>query len=168
MNGVLISTGTALFIGLATITSAVSAEKGGGGGGGGGFSHGGGGGGGAGFSHGGGGSGGGVAGSMARGGSFSASGGGFSAAARGGSVNGNAGNFNGGNTMSFRGDSRMGRMEQDHDRGRDHGRFRGPGFAFGYYPGYDYNTYDYNDGCYQLREVPTRYGWRWRRVWVCD
>jgi hypothetical protein len=106
-------------------------------------------------------------------------GGGFSAAApRGGNAgafNGgralNGGNvgasFNGGNNMSFRGDSRMGRM----DHGRDHDgrfrRFRGSSFAFGY-PGYDYYAYDYDDSCYQLREVPTRHGWRWLRVWVCD
>jgi hypothetical protein len=101
--------------------------------------------------------------------------GGFSAAARGnaGAFNGgNAGAFNGGN--SFRGDSRMGRMEHGHDRDhdRDGGRFRGSGFAFGFYPGYNYDyDYDYYNsdyGCYQLRQVPTRYGWRWQRVWVCD
>jgi len=49
----------------------------------------------------------------------------------------------------------------------DH-RFRGPRFAFGFYPGYDYTTYNYDDGCYQWQEVPTRRGWRWLRVWVCD
>jgi hypothetical protein len=73
--------------------------------------------------------------------------------------------------MSFRGDARMGRMEHDHDRGdHDHDRFRGPGFAYGFYPGYDdyYNTYNYDDSCYQLEQVPTRRGWRWARVWVCD
>jgi hypothetical protein len=65
--------------------------------------------------------------------------------------------------------SRMGGM----DRGRDHdhdGRFRGPNFAFGFYPGYDYNSYDYDydPGCYQPRQVHTRYGWRWLQVWVCN
>jgi hypothetical protein len=69
--------------------------------------------------------------------------------------------------------SRMGRMDMDHDRGgRDHdGRFRGRNFAFGFLPGYDYG-YDYDDGydpgCYQLQQVHTRYGWHWRRVWVCS
>jgi hypothetical protein len=107
-------------------------------------------------------------------------GGGFSPAARGGNPGafngGNAGAFNGGrafnggNNMSFRGESRMGRMDHDRDHdGRFRGfrGFRGPSFAFGY-PGYDYYASDYDDGCYQLREVPTRYGWRWLRVWVCD
>jgi hypothetical protein len=90
-------------------------------------------------------------------------GGGFSAAVRGG----NAGTFNGGNNMSFRGDTRMGRMDHDRDHDRRFRRFRGPAFAFGY-PGYDYYAYDYDDSCYQLREVPTRHGWRWLRVWVCE
>ncbi len=70
--------------------------------------------------------------------------------------------------MSSRGDSfRMGGMDHDHDRGRDRD---GRGFGFGIYPGYDYGYYDYgyNDGCYQVRRVLTRYGWRLRRVWVCD
>ena len=41
-------------------------------------------------------------------------------------------------------------------------------FAFGFgSPGYDYDYYYYDDSCYQLGRVPTRYGWRWRRVWVC-
>jgi hypothetical protein len=66
--------------------------------------------------------------------------------------------------MSF---SHMGRMDHDHHHDHD-GRFRGPGFAFGFYPGYDYYAYDDDAGCYQLRHVPTRYGWRWLRVWVCD
>lgn len=98
------------------------------------------------------------------------SGGNFSAAPRG-----NAGNFNGGNgSISFRGNSRTGRMDMgrmDHDRGHDHdhdGQFRGPGFAFGFYPGYDYDAYDYDNSCYRMRQVHTRYGWRWLRVWVCD
>jgi hypothetical protein len=97
-------------------------------------------------------------------------GGNVGAVARGGNVAAfNGGNFNGGNNVSFREGSRMGRMDHDHDR--DHrGRFRGQRFAFGFgvpdYYDYDYNYYD--DGCYQLREVPTRHGWRWLRVWVCD
>jgi hypothetical protein len=27
--------------------------------------------------------------------------------------------------------------------------------------------YYYDDGCYQPQQVPTRWGWRWQRVWVC-
>jgi hypothetical protein len=179
MKSVLLATGAALLIGLATATSGAIAQKaglggGGGGGGGGGaaISHGGGGGGGP--MQGGGGGGGGVA--MSRGGPSGPSGGSFAPAIRGGNFNGgNAGTFNGGNAMSFRGDSRMGRMEHDHDHDRDHDhdhdrRFRSPGFAFGYYPGYDYynyNTYD-DESCYQWQHVPTRRGWRWLRIWVCD
>lgn len=155
MKSILSSTGAALLIGLATVTSAVSAEKGG-----------------VGVSHGAGGgaamsrsAGGGGGGAMPHG----AMGAGNSAgAARGG----NASAFNGGNNMSPRGDSRMGRMDQDrgHERGRDHDRgFRGPGFAFGYYPDYGYDDdYSYDAGCYQPRQVHTRHGWRWRRVWVCN
>jgi hypothetical protein len=171
MKSVLLSTGAALFIGLATITSATSAEKSGGGGGGGaGFSRGGGGGGGGPFPGGGGGGG---ASFSRSAGSTGGSAGGFSMSHEGPSSaavrGGNAGAFNGGNSMSFRGDARMGRM--DHDRGHDHdrdGRFRGPRFAFGFNPGYDYYANDYDDGCYRLREERTRYGWRWRRIWVCD
>ena len=62
----------------------------------------------------------------------------------------NAGAFNGGNAMSFRGDARMGRMDHDHDRG-DHDRFRGRGFAFGFYPGYDYYGSDYYSSDYDAR-----------------
>jgi hypothetical protein len=105
-------------------------------------------------------------------------GGSVSAPARGGAFNGgNRAAFNGGDNMSFRENSRMGRMDHGHEHGREHGRdhdgrFRGPNFAFGFgYPDYygsDYYYNNYDDGCYELREVPTRYGWRWRRVWVCD
>jgi hypothetical protein len=109
---------------------------------------------------------------MSRGGGGGGTGGNFSAPRGvGGSFNGGA--FNGGN-MSARGDSRMGGMGRDHDRGHERDG-RGRGFAFGFYPGYDYGYYDngyydngYDDGCYQARQVPTRYGLRWRRVWVCD
>ncbi len=68
--------------------------------------------------------------------------------------------------MGTRGNFRMGGMDHDHGD-RDHD---GRGFAFGFYPGYDYGYYDYgyDDGCYQARRVLTRYGWRWRRVWVCN
>jgi hypothetical protein len=79
---------------------------------------------------------------------------------------GGAGTFNGGNNMTY---SRMGRMDHDHDHDRD-GRFRGRHFAFGFgFPDY-YNYYDDDDylACYRWTEVHTRYGWRWRRIWVCD
>ena len=51
--------------------------------------------------------------------------------------------------------------------GRWHGGYRGwygPGF-YGLYtaPYYAYNNY----GCWRTVRVGTRYGWRWRRVWVC-
>jgi hypothetical protein len=56
------------------------------------------------------------------------------------------------------------------DRDRDHDRgFRTFAFGFpGYYNDYDYDYGYYDNGCYQLRQVRTAYGWRWRRVWVCD
>jgi hypothetical protein len=44
-----------------------------------------------------------------------------------------------------------------------HGRFFGPGIGF---YGYPYAYYG-DDGCYQFRRVPTPWGWRLRRVWVC-
>jgi hypothetical protein len=91
------------------------------------------------------------------------------------SAHSNAGTFSGGNNMSgpvSRGEMHMGGMDHDHGRHDHDGRFRGPNFAFGFYPGYDYgyNSYydDYDPGCYQLRQVHTRYGWRLRQVWVCD
>jgi hypothetical protein len=78
---------------------------------------------------------------------------------------GSAGTFNGGNNMTY---SRMGRMDRDHDRD---GRFRGRHFALGFgFPDYYNNYYDDDDylACYRWTEVHTRYGWRWRRIWVCD
>jgi hypothetical protein len=148
MKRALLSTGAALIIGLATVTLAMAAERGGGGGGGGGA-----------ISRGGGGSIGG-GGPALRGGPSGSSGPAFSA--RGG----NPGTFNGGNAGTFNGgNTRFGRVDRDHDRDR---RFFGPGFAFGYFPGYDYYAYDYDDSCYQLERVHTPYGWRWHRVWVCD
>jgi hypothetical protein len=165
MKSALLSTGAALLIGLATVTSAMAQRhEGGGGGGGGAISRGGGGPvGGAGPSSGGGGA-------MLRGGPSGPSGPAFST--RGG----NPGTFNSGNAGAFNGgNARMGRMDRDHDhdRGRDHdrdrdGRFFGPGFAFGYNPGYDYYANDYDDSCYQWQQVHTRYGWRWARLWVCE
>jgi hypothetical protein len=50
---------------------------------------------------------------------------------------------------------------------RHHGFHRGFfGSGFGFY-GYPYSAYYGYDGCYQVRRVPTPWGWRWRRVWVC-
>lgn len=74
------------------------------------------------------------------------------------------------NTSSFSSGRRFssGGRDFDHD-GRHHHHRRG--FAFGVVPFYGdyYNdyAYDYNDDCYQLRRVHTRYGWRWRRIDVC-
>jgi hypothetical protein len=59
------------------------------------------------------------------------------------------------------------------------GGFRGGGFgAFGFYGPYAYGGYGYpygygsyydDAGCYLVRQrVMTRYGWRLRRVQVCD
>jgi hypothetical protein len=60
------------------------------------------------------------------------------------------------------------------------GGFRGGGFgAFGFYGPYAYGGYGYpygyggyyydDGGCYLVRQrVMTRYGWRLRRVQVCD
>ena len=46
------------------------------------------------------------------------------------------------------------------------GGWRGPGWGFYGYP-YAYGPGPYYGGCYQVRRVPTPYGLRWRRVWVC-
>jgi hypothetical protein len=46
------------------------------------------------------------------------------------------------------------------------GGWRGPGWGFYGYP-YAYGPGPYYGGCYQVRRVPTPYGWRWRRVWIC-
>ena len=40
-----------------------------------------------------------------------------------------------------------------------------PDYSPDYYANYDYG---YDPSCYQVQQVRTRYGWRWRRVWVCD
>jgi hypothetical protein len=53
------------------------------------------------------------------------------------------------------------------------GGFRGGGFGFGLYPYYGYGGYwpYYGDEgvCYAVRQrVKTRYGWRIRRVSVCE
>lgn len=47
-----------------------------------------------------------------------------------------------------------------------HRHFRSFGFVGPY--GYWDDPYYYgDDDCYQLRHVPTRHGWRWRRVNIC-
>jgi hypothetical protein len=77
------------------------------------------------------------------------------------------------------GDRRLGGDHDGHHRfGGDHdGRHRfGGDFigTYGYFPGYDYYSYDNfgdyaNDGaCFQYRHVHTAAGWRWRQVWVCN
>jgi uncharacterized membrane protein len=71
-----------------------------------------------------------------------------------------------------------------HGGGGFHGGFRGGGFrgggfgGFGLYGPYAYGGYGYpysyggyyaDGGCYLIRQrVMTRYGWRLRRVQVCD
>jgi hypothetical protein len=47
-----------------------------------------------------------------------------------------------------------------------HGGWRGPGWGF-YGAPLSYGPGPYYGGCYQVRRVPTPYGLRWRRVWVC-
>jgi hypothetical protein len=51
---------------------------------------------------------------------------------------------------------------------RHHRHFRGPVVTFGA-PYYYYNdyAYAYDDDCYELRPVATRYGIQYRRVYVC-
>jgi hypothetical protein len=166
MKHVLVTTGAALLIGFASVTSAMSAGKGDSGGRG---SSGGNGGGSA-MAHSGGGNGGGsaMAHSSGGGGAISRSGGGGTGVSTPRAASGST--FTGGNNMSGQGNMRTGRM--DGDRG---GRPRGSNFAFGFYPGYDsgYNDYSYSDygydpGCYQMRRLHTRSGWRWQQVWVCN
>jgi uncharacterized membrane protein len=81
-----------------------------------------------------------------------------SALARGGGGRGFGGGFRGG---GFRGGGFRG------------GGFRGGGFGFGFYPYYGYGGYwpYYGDAgvCYAVRQrVKTRYGWRIRRVSICE
>ena len=55
------------------------------------------------------------------------------------------------------------------DRGDRHHHRRGFAFfgsPFGFYDDYAYYPY-YDNGCYQMRRVHTRYGWQWRQVYVC-
>jgi hypothetical protein len=53
-----------------------------------------------------------------------------------------------------------------HWHGGWHGGWRGPGWGF-YGAPYAYGPGPYYSTCYQVRRVPTPYGLRWRRVWVC-
>jgi hypothetical protein len=90
------------------------------------------------------------------------------ASARGGGGHGGGGGFHGGGGGGFHGGG---------------GGFRGAGLgvglglglagaygAYGYPYGYGYDSYAYdNGGCYLVRRrVMTPYGWRLRRVQVCD
>jgi hypothetical protein len=52
-----------------------------------------------------------------------------------------------------------------HGHGGWHGGWRGPGWGF--YGPYAYGPGPFYGGCYRVRRVPTPYGLRWRRVWVC-
>ncbi|EKS41300.1 MAG: hypothetical protein ACJAVZ_000328 [Afipia broomeae] len=157
-----------LMIGVAAVAAIVAfapldavARGGHGGGGGGGF-HGGGGFGGGGF----------------RGGGFS--GGGFRGAGSFAAMHG--GGFSGPRFAAAPGMARFAAMPGGGARfanaGFHHGRFwhhhrRFAPFAVGfgfpyYYDNYYYDDYyGYDEGCYQLTQVPTPYGWRWRRVYVC-
>lgn len=132
--------------------------------GGGGGGHGGGGHGGGGFHSGGGGGGGfrggGFSGGGFRGGSFAAipgggmrMGGGFSGA-RVAAMPG--ARFAGVTSAGFRG----GHFHHRHHHFR---KFIAVGFGAPYY----YASYPYDD-CYKILRVPTRYGWRWRQVYVCS
>jgi hypothetical protein len=74
----------------------------------------------------------------------------------GGGFHGGGGGFHAGGGFGFRGGG---------FRGRRFGFF-GP-YVYGDYP-YFYGG-DYEDGCYLVtRRILTRYGWRRRRVEVCD
>lgn len=59
------------------------------------------------------------------------------------------------------------RHDFDHRfRRHHHGRnFAFAAFPFGFYNDY---AYDYDYDCYRLRRVHTHWGWRLRRVYVCD
>jgi hypothetical protein len=106
--------------------------------------------------------------------------GGAPMAGSGNFARGNAGTFGGGmasreGSFGREGSFDRGRelTERGREFGRDHNRFdrdrRFRTFAFGYpdyYSDYDYD-YSYDNGCYQWRQMPTRLGWRWQRVWVC-
>jgi hypothetical protein len=72
--------------------------------------------------------------------------------------------FSGGNFNRHHGDFRH------HHHHRGNFAFAAVPFGFyddGYYNDYAYDYDDY-DGCYQLRRVHTRYGWRLRRIDVCN
>lgn len=50
----------------------------------------------------------------------------------------------------------------DHDRFRHRHRFFRNRFGFSSF------AFAGDDGCYAPRRVWTPWGWRWRRIWVCD
>lgn len=50
---------------------------------------------------------------------------------------------------------------------RGYGPAFGLGLGLGAYPYYSGYPYAYGYGCYRPVRVATRYGWVWRRVWVC-
>jgi hypothetical protein len=74
------------------------------------------------------------------------------------------------NVRSFNG-RQFSHRDFDHGfRHHHHGRnFAFAAFPFGFYDGFynDY-AYDYDYDCYRLRRVHTPWGWRLRRVYVCD
>jgi hypothetical protein len=82
-----------------------------------------------------------------------------------------------GRTFATEGGRERGWSGERHERGGErHGRGGRSGFAFGagygygYGSPYGYDSYAYDDGgCYLVRRrVMTRFGWRLRRVQVCD
>jgi hypothetical protein len=147
MKHVLLSTGVAMIVALAAISTGLGAEKGGGGRGGGGGAV--------------------SSGAPSLGGGGGGGQGAFAAGNAGSAFRGNAAQapFVGGGSVGRSPETfRMGRMDRDFDRDfdRHHHRFREDRFAF-YGPDYDYSDY----GCYERRWVHTSYGWRWLRVRVC-
>lgn len=89
------------------------------------------------------------------------------------------GTFGGGGRFAMSrvgmGGARFAGISSGHFRGnfvhrRHHFRHFAP-FAIGFgvpylYDDYYYSNYPYDD-CYRLRRVHTRYGWRWRQIYVC-
>jgi len=77
-------------------------------------------------------------------------------------VPGGGARFAGLRTAGFR----HGGFGHHHRHHRHFRNFAAVGFGFGV--PYYYNNYNYyDDYCYQVRRVPTPYGWRWRQMYVC-